>query len=645
VTRTIAGLKGKVTAAAFDPEGKRLALGCASGEVSVRDPGSGRELAAAACSAEVTELLFSPQGNRLAGLSLISRDTRSSHRKTLTVWRLADGRAVHSEQVYCPFGVTRRDRPAPGKPWSLAFSGDGETLAGWLGDRYSRQPCLVLLQFGAGDKPRRTRITSVYTSDPMLRSGAIPMRLAFGAAGKWLALYGAPSLLGSSTEGQILGLWDLSARREVIGPIRRKLSTSPAAGYLSRCCFALSPDFSRTAALQDQTCVTVSPLGAGSGPCLDTGAYAPMMAASPDGKLVSDGRRVYEVATGRTSCELEGTLPKSGSPFATDEAEVKALFFSPRGKKLVLLSDELKVFDARTGRLTASRKVSGPAAADPSGTLLAVGTPGALLLADTSTGEDRLRIGAAGKQVPTPLAVSSGGGALAVLPAAADDAVDLYDCRSGKLLRRLEGHAGGPSCAAFSADGRLLAVGCMDGRIHLWETEAGRLLGVMTGHTAQVWTLSFGAGGRRLVSLDRLPEPPPNEDSPDPRSAGKGTVRLWNVETREAIFTAGTHARIARSFALSPDGRRLITGGWDNTLRIWGADGGQELLALGPLNGVATDTAFSSCGRYLIARVVRHGLVVWKAEDWNAEPTPGRDAGATGEEAAGTADAPRDRRD
>lgn len=56
------------------------------------------------------------------------------------------------------------------------------------------------------------------------------------------------------------------------------------------------------------------------------------------------------------------------------------------------------------------------------------------------------------------------------------------------------------------------------------------------------------------------------------------------------------HTDTVSSLAFSPGGKRLASGGWDNSVRIWDSQTGHELLYLSNENYFALDAEFSPDG-------------------------------------------------
>src|SRR5437879_6148515 len=71
----------------------------------------------------------------------------------------------------------------------------------------------------------------------------------------------------------------------------------------------------------------------------------------------------------------------------------------------------------------------------------------------------------------------------------------------------------------FSPDGRLVATACGDGLAHLWERKTGKELRRFEGHRGGVRCLAFSADGKRLATGGVIDE----------------TLRLWDVSTGKEL--------------------------------------------------------------------------------------------------------------
>jgi WD40 repeat protein len=114
--------------------------------------------------------------------------------------------------------------------------------------------------------------------------------------------------------------------------------------------------------------------------------------------------------------------------------------------------------------------------------------------------------------------------------------------------------------------------------------------------------------------------------SPDGRRIVSGgwdtTLKVWDAESGQETLTLKGHTGIVRSVSFSPDGRRIVSGGGgvgffgprsSGELKVWNVQSGQEILTLkGHTDGVSS-VAFSPDGRRIVSGSGDGTLKVWDA--------------------------------
>jgi RNA polymerase sigma factor (sigma-70 family) len=219
------------------------------------------------------------------------------------------------------------------------------------------------------------------------------------------------------------------------------------------------------------------------------------------------------------SDKLIGSFPetKAGSP--------GKMVFTADGKTLFVAGKNVVGFEVATGKELFSWRLKPPSSASRGETIAVGGTPMS----------DNDRIGW------NSLAVSPDGTRIATIPwpgsvarGSEEDAIGLYDARTGKLLLRCKGLDTTRSYVkplAFSTDGQLLT--SSDGEsIHVWEVATGKPIRTFKGHRGHINSLVFSRDDRRLAS-----------------ASSDSTVLIWD--------TTGSPGRLTTDAALADSWKAL----------------------------------------------------------------------------------------
>jgi WD40 repeat protein len=334
-------------------------------------------------------------------------------------------------------------------------------------------------------------------------------------------------------------------------------------------------------------------------------------ALSPDGLLVATGGhhvrpghsgcKVWEAATGKLLHEV----PVGGI--------VHDVRFSPDSRWLGTSATGTGTRLWRAGAWGAGPVLSEAEryfAFAPDGTTVAVGdTVGVIRLCAVETGQEVARLETPDQTPFFPFCYSPDGARLFAL-GESDKAVHVWDLRlirrhlselglewdqrplppaaapprfrieiDGGDRLRLGGHEGEVRSVALSSDRRLALSGGLDRVLRLWDLESGQAVRRLEGHTDGVWGVALSGDGRRALS-----------------GSFDNTMRLWDVETGRELHSY-PHPAWVGSVALSPDGRKALSGCSDGVVRLFDLEAKKELLALRGHKGPLRSVAFSADGR------------------------------------------------
>ncbi len=281
--------------------------------------------------------------------------------------------------------------------------------------------------------------------------------------------------------------------------------------------------------------------------------YILALSFSPDGKTLAasdakGGLQLWDVATGKVRRTLTGHRDFIGS-----------LAFSPDGQLLYggCRDRQIRAWDVATGQVARHFKTYASSASQmvlsPNGTLLvSANDEGAVTLWDTASGKILLELAPVGDR-ETPAAFSRDGKTLAIQ---SDHIVTFWDLQVIKPLRTIQ-MLDGLRAAAIAPDSRILAAASSNPPVRLYDIESGKEVRRLADNKAFVRDLAFSPGGAILGAS--------NHD---------GTVDLWEATTGRNLGNLKGHPG---PIAFSPDGRFLAFVGENGLIQIWEATLGAAL--------------------------------------------------------------------
>jgi WD40 repeat protein len=230
---------------------------------------------------------------------------------------------------------------------------------------------------------------------------------------------------------------------------------------------------------------------------------------APDGRRLlaawEAGTRVWDLATGEA---IKTFQPRSGP--------VQHALFTPDGSRVALLGprDQLEVYDLASGTLQASRPLPGR----PTGAV--------------------------------PALTPDGRAAAVLLPFLQN--VEVRDLVTGEVRAGPFRHVSQVTGAAFSPDGRRLAVATADGVAFIWDVATGRPAAPPLQHGQSLRLVTFSRDGRSLATV-----------------AEDRTVRAWDVATGQPLSPLLPHAEPVAQAQLAPDGSRITVRGRSGAGSVW----------------------------------------------------------------------------
>ncbi len=204
-----------------------------------------------------------------------------------------------------------------------------------------------------------------------------------------------------------------------------------------------------------------------------------------------------------------------------------------------------------------------------------------------------------------------------VASGSSDNTIKLWSLPDGKLLTTLEGNKYSVNALAISPDGKILASGSGDSS----NSSDGKII--------KLWTLPDGKprtnlkGGNKYSSVKALVISPDGKNlisgSFDETSSSDGkTIKLWSLPDGKLLATFEEHKYSVNALAISPDGKILASdsyGDYDETIKLWSLADGKLLASLKGHKYSVRKLAISPDGKILASGSSDNSIKLWSLPD------------------------------
>jgi WD40 repeat protein len=177
-----------------------------------------------------------------------------------------------------------------------------------------------------------------------------------------------------------------------------------------------------------------------------------------------------------------------------------------------------------------------------------------------------------------------------------DQTVIMWNLADGSRRHTLRGHLGDVLTVAISAGGKLLASGGRENVVRIWNLQSGDVLHTLAGHEQLVEMVAFSPDDAHLAT-----------------ASWDGTLRIWDVATGmpQGILRRGT--RIS-SVAFAPRGKEVWSGGFDGQLAAWLPDADTPPRTFKAQDGAVYAVALSADGSRIVTCGFEGTARLWQAD-------------------------------
>ncbi len=186
--------------------------------------------------------------------------------------------------------------------------------------------------------------------------------------------------------------------------------------------------------------------------------------------------------------------------------------------------------------------------------------------------------------------------------------VELVDARSQAVVKRLEGHRGNVNAIVWSADGAQLFAAsgesAVAGEVKQWSIADAKVLRTFSGHRDMIYALALSPDGKTLAT-----------GSYDQK------IKLWNVAEGTERRTLSGHNGAVFGLAFRPDGKLLASASADRTVKLWDVTSGERRDTFSQPLKEQFAVAWSADGKRLAAGGADNRIRIWQVSPEARETT------------------------
>jgi len=151
--------------------------------------------------------------------------------------------------------------------------------------------------------------------------------------------------------------------------------------------------------------------------------------------------------------------------------------------------------------------------------------------------------------VVNPVAISPNG--KWIVSGSEDNSIKIWDIKTGRILKLLEGHTDSVTSVVISSDGKLIVSGSYDNSIKVWDSETGKLVRTLSSHKNPVLMVAISQDKKMIVSSSEV-----------------DNIKIWNVDTGKLVKTLKENSELI-SIAISNRGEFIISGFRNGKIKVW----------------------------------------------------------------------------